>query len=232
MPDPTPEPDAEPLDPEQLAALVATRQSLHAVAESILAGHQHRTVGTIRLRTAPGGFSTGPLPNEPLRLAVRGTDLVVTGGAGERSVRLSGSLGELAAFAGVDFGPPVGVYPPGAPATAADDVQVDGAGAALISRGFSLGQLALNGLAAGTTDPVLWPEHFDLGVSLGEVNYGVSAGDSAVAEPYAYVGPWMARTGAFWNQPFGAARLVRTFPDSAALLAWFELGRKHAAEDA
>ncbi len=36
--------------------LTVTRRSLHAVAEQLLAGPQHRTQGTIRLRIAPGGF--------------------------------------------------------------------------------------------------------------------------------------------------------------------------------
>ena len=37
-------------------ALVATRRSLHAVAESVLAGPQYRAHGTIRLTVTPGGF--------------------------------------------------------------------------------------------------------------------------------------------------------------------------------
>jgi len=54
--------------------------------------------------------------------------------------------------------------------------------------------------------PVLWPEHFDIGITVAEVNYGVSPGDASIGEPYAYVGPWHVPDGAFWNQPFGAAR--------------------------
>ena len=34
-----------------------------------------------------------------------------------------------------------------------------------------------------TPNPVLWPEHFDLGVTLDEVNYGVSLGDEFHAAP-------------------------------------------------
>jgi len=51
---------------------------------------------------------------------------------------------------------------------------------------------------------VLWPEHFDLGIAVDEVNYGISPGDDGHATPYAYVGPWTQRTGPFWNAPFGA----------------------------
>jgi hypothetical protein len=35
--------------------LSATRRSLHAVAEQLLAGPQHREQGTIRLRVSPPG---------------------------------------------------------------------------------------------------------------------------------------------------------------------------------
>ena len=41
--------------------------------------------------------------------------------------------------------------------------------------------------------PVLWPEHFDVGITLDKVNYGVSPGDDDIPEPYAYVGPWTPR---------------------------------------
>ena len=34
--------------------LVATRRSLHGVAELVIAGPQHRATGTIRLRVTPG----------------------------------------------------------------------------------------------------------------------------------------------------------------------------------
>jgi hypothetical protein len=40
--------------------LTATRLSLHAVAEQLLAGPQHRAKGTIRLRVTPGGFACIP----------------------------------------------------------------------------------------------------------------------------------------------------------------------------
>lgn len=63
--------------------------------------------------------------------------------------------------------------------------------------------------------PVLWPEHFDVGIQLDEVNYGISPGDHYVDEPYAYVGPWTPRTGEFWNAPFGAARPLRDLPGDA-----------------
>jgi hypothetical protein len=40
-----------------MTTLVLTRQSLHGVAELVLAGPQYRQSGTIRLRAVPGGFA-------------------------------------------------------------------------------------------------------------------------------------------------------------------------------
>jgi hypothetical protein len=62
-----------------------------------------------------------------------------------------------------------------------------------------------------------------------EINYGVSSGDDAIAEPYAYVGPWILRTGDFWNAPFGATRLMTDLPDATAVLAFFRTGQQQAA---
>ena len=78
-------------------------------------------------------------------------------------------------------------------------------------------------------EPVLWPEHFDLGISLDEVNYGVSPGDSQIPRPYAYVGPWSAREGTFWNTPFGAARPLTELPDVDALVAFFHEGAEQTS---
>ena len=59
--------------------------------------------------------------------------------------------------------------------------------------------------------PVLWPEHFDLGITAGPINYGASPGDAQVADPYLYVGPHDGPPPgdpAFWNAPFGAVRTI------------------------
>lgn len=75
----------------------ATRRSLHAVAEQLLAGPQHRAHGTIRLRMTPGGFGqvTGPW-------RVEGTDLV----GPDARVPLTGTIAEIARAAGVEPGAP------------------------------------------------------------------------------------------------------------------------------
>ncbi|MGI5244194.1 hypothetical protein [Dactylosporangium sp. CA-139066] len=190
--------------------------TLHGLAELVLAGPQYRTSGTIRLRITDDGFATVAAP-----------DLRVTAGAlyaGDRRIDLAGrTIGEVAAEAGVEPGAPEGLYHDGSGAAAGDAIGLDGAEGILAA--FTAGDRALRAFEPGAT-PVLWPEHFDVGISIDEVNYGISAGDSAIGEPYAYVGPWKPRTGDFWNMPFGAARPVREVAD---LLAFFREGRRRAA---
>ena len=77
-----------------------------------------------------------------------------------------------------------------------------------------------------------WPEHFDVAATADEVNYGVSAGDDYHPTPYAYIGPWTARTGPFWNAPFGALYPLDPAHDVDALTAhiadFFEQGRRQS----
>lgn len=199
-----------------------TRRALHGVAELVLAGPQYRRRGSIQLRVVPGGFATSEEPD----LRLEGSELVVVG----RRLPLSGrTCAELAEEAGVDVGAP-GVYADGSDVTADERLEADADAARWIADCYAVGEEAMRRLAPAE-DPVLWPEHFDVGISLDEVNYGVSPGDSTHPEPYAYVGPWRLRTGDFWNAPFGAARPMRTLVSADAALAFFAEGRLRAAED-
>lgn len=216
--------------------LIATRRSLHAVAETLLAGHQHRVAGTIRLAVRPGGFSTLPLPGQPSLLAVRGTDLVVTRDSLEIVIPLSGSLDDLARAAGIGFGAPAGVYADGTGASASEVASVDPTAAGTLQGAFELGHEAMLRFGArhagdDSPVPVLWPEHFDVGIALDAVNYGLSPGDGEIPEPYAYVGPHAPRRGSFWNRSFGAAHVVHARDDVDAIVAFFEAGRAAAAAD-
>jgi hypothetical protein len=212
----------------------ATRASLHGVAELLLAGPQRRANRSIKLVVTPGGFATGPLPAPPWRIAVHGTDLVV-GTDEQRSIPLRGTFAELAASIGVVAEPPVNSYPPASGCRAADRIDIDAVAAHTLLSALHRGDEASRRLAAEWAPndppaPVLWPEHFDVGITLDDVNYGVSPGDAAIAEPYAYVGPHAARTGEFWNQPFGAARPMAELADADAVIAFFEEGRHRALE--
>ena len=198
--------------------LVATRRSLHVVAEALLAGPQYREQGTIRLKVTPGGFGQ---VNGSLR--VEGHYLVTDG------VRapLAGRIADLAATAGVEPGAPEGLYHDHAELGLTDELTVDPEAADLLHDWFAQGDRALRAFAAEQV-PVLWPEHFDLGIQLDEVNYGQSPGDAVYPRPYAYVGPWTPREGPFWNAPFGALRYHDELTDAEALAAFFDEGRKAA----
>ncbi len=196
-----------------------TRRSLHGVAELLIAGPQHRAHGTIRLSVTPGGFGGVSTP-----VRVEGFELVWAGGRAP----LAGTYQELAMAVGIRPGAPEGVYHDTSGIDPADAVVVDPAAAAELAGWFARGDTALRAFAPDE-EPVLWPEHFDLAVSLDEVNYGISPGDAAHPEPYAYVGPWTPREGPFWNASFGALRPASELPDPAAVAAFFAEGRAASA---
>jgi len=197
-----------------------TRRSLHGIAELLLAGPQYRRCGEIALRVTDGGFATAFEP------ALRFDGQAVV--AGDARTEVAGlSYVDVAAAVGVTAGEPAGLYADGSGARPDDRIELDAAVAAGITAAFAAGDEAMRLLAPGET-PILWPEHFDVGITLGDVNYGLAPGDDHVPEPYAYVGPHTPRTGEFWNMPFGAARPVRALGSAAAILDFFETGRRLA----
>jgi hypothetical protein len=157
---------------------------------------------------------------------VAGGDLVWP----EGRVALAGSCRDLAALIGVDAAPP-GNYPDTGGLAPDDPLLVDGSAAELLADWFAQGDAALRDFVP-TAVPVLWPEHFDLGITAGEVNYGLSPGDVEHPRPYAYVGPWQPLTGEFWNAPFGALRWAEELPDAASIVAFFTEGRRAASGSA
>ena len=200
--------------------LSQTRQALHGVAELVLAGPQYAKNQEIRLRVTKGGFGTVTSPD----LRVDGVELVSETGR----TSLGGTFSGLARAVGVEARALRDVYAEG-PAVGPDDpVRVDAEAAALILDAFAAGEAALRDFAPDQ-QPVLWPEHFDLGITVDETNYGVSPGDVRLPEPYAYVGPWAPREGTFWNTPFGAARPMVELPDVPALVAFFREGARQVA---
>lgn len=203
-----------------MTELVATRRSLHGAAELLLAGPQHVRSGTIRLGPCAGGFATVA---EPAVSVVRGALVHDV-----RTVPLHGrTLAAAAEAVGLTPCSLSDLYSDGSGVTADDVLTVDDAASEEIVGGFARGQAALVAFAPEET-PVLWPEHFDLGITRDEVNYGVSPGDAFLAVPYAYVGPWSPREGSFWNAPFGAARPLAELPD---LAGWFAEGAELARTD-
>jgi hypothetical protein len=214
------------------AQLAATREGWHRVAEHILAAALHAETGEIALRVSPGGFRTPPFGADGRFLAVDGTELVV-GGPGSIQRAALTTLREAAKFAGITPGAPPEVYPPATPLDLDEPLLIDPAAARVLAGWYALGAEALSRFAAGVPgdDPspaVLWPEHFDVGITAGTVNYGASPGDGHVPDPYVYVGPHDGPppgAPAFWNVPFGAARTIHQIGTAADAVAFFCDGR-------
>jgi hypothetical protein len=219
--------------------LVATRDSLHRVAEQIVAPAR-KPHNEIALTWTPGGFGTPPFEFEgrSLQVMVDGAELVVVEDGAERRAPLT-TLAEAARFVGADL------FPDGA---STEDTPLDMDPEAARGLGELYG-FAAAGLArvrdelpaeAAASDINLWPEHFDIAFEAGDesagqrANYGVSPGDENHDEPYAYVGPWSgAVEGELWNATgftgaeLGYGELVVASEPEAALVD-FMLARAEA----
>ena len=150
-----------------------------------------------------------------------GTTLIREIGAGASFMAIPGaSLRGLAEFVDADIGSPFStgnetpeIGDPDQP------LQLDAEHVDTIAAWYHVGAVVMDTVMSrfpASAEPAtaqLWPEHFDIGTSVGlaggsRVNLGCSPGDSFVAEPYVYVGPWdAARPGdpSYWNVSFGAA---------------------------
>jgi hypothetical protein len=199
---------------------------LHQVAVHVVARVRQQATGRFSLRVTSGGFGTPEFGPDSRRVRVsNGTLLVEADAAGAPHTAAheidGASIGELAAFAGVDLGEALDV---GHDTPELEDphtpLELDAAGAADVAEWFRLVAAGLDRVVAavppssGPSLARIWPEHFDVAIDLAarpgvRVNLGGSPGDAFSGEPYLYVGPWNAdRPGdsAFWNAPFGAAR--------------------------
>jgi hypothetical protein len=219
------------------SALARTRRSLHAVAEQVLAAALHRATGRIGLRSAPGGFATPVFdgPHGVTRIRVEGVDLVVEHGAESTRAPLT-TVGAAAAQVGVEPGAPADVYPPATELDPDRPLDLEPAAAARLAELFATVDRALQVLverhAPDGDGPQLWPEHFDLAVTIDEVNYGGSPGDDEHPLPYLYVGPWDVPNDGdpFWNEPFGASLAAGDYVTLDQALAFFEDGRRRVAD--
>ena len=111
-----------------------------------------------------------------------------------------------------------------------EPLDVDPEAAAALADWYALGDEVLRALGG---EPILWPEHFDIAIVIGEANYGFSPGDEAHAEPYAYVGPFGPVEGGLWNATgFAGAELtyaeLLAAPDPRAAALEFFTTRKEA----
>jgi hypothetical protein len=188
-------------------ALVATRLSLHALAEHVLCAARHRVNGKIGLRFTRAGFGT-PFFGTDEQVRVEGATLVYTAFTPARESRTDLTTLEAAASAvGIAAGAP-DLFVAATPLDLDRPFDLD-PGALVVFGwwfGFATSVLAQLRADAGSNLPdapppslvQIWPEHFDASCDLGDTaaghraNFGASPGDATHPEPYLYVGPWDA----------------------------------------
>jgi hypothetical protein len=222
--------------------LAATRDSWHALAEHVLANACFRADGRIGLVVSDDGFRTPVLPPDTTA-SVAGPTLVVTRGGTTTTVPIT-TLRAAAAALGIEPGAPAHVFTPTTLLEPDAPLPIDNGAAGALSAWFRLGATLLGELAesAGLDDapstPTLWPEHFDVGLDLGDESrggrgtFGASPGDAEHPEPYAYVTHWTdVPDDPFWNDlAFGGASRsyseLAAAPDATvALREFFARGR-------
>jgi hypothetical protein len=220
----------------------ATRESLRALACFAISPALKARTGRIGLRSTGDGFGTPPFADGS-RIVVRGDELIVEPGVSNRisTVRAAAEL------LGVELSADPGVGRDLPPFTPDDELDIDVAASRWLGAWYAFGARQLSRIRAdefGATisEAQLWPEHFDIAVTIelgrGGVNVGVSPGDAAIAEPYAYVGPHDldGLRAQYWNAPFGAALThtdlrAGTDPDRAVAAFYDEGLRRLAARD-
>lgn len=209
--------------------LTLTREAWHRAAEHLLAATRKRATGEITLLPGPDGVRTPPLP-DGRTVSLEGAEVVVRREGSERRARLT-TLAEAAADVGLEPGFPWTKHQPGTEFEPHTRLVVDPTAAAALARWFALGDETLRALAAEIagerpSTPQIFPEHFDLGITAGRVNYGFSPGDDAIATPYAYVGPHdPLDDDDFWNAPFGAYRTWSEVTSVEQALEFLRAGR-------
>lgn len=218
--------------PFDQAALSSTREALHRLAEHVVAPCRWVATGRIGLRPHPTGLTTPPYGPDETAVAVELDELVVTERGKHRRMRVT-TIRECAAFAGITPGAPASVYPPATPCELDAPLRLDVEMMRVLADWYAVGAAALAGFAQqvedeNPTEAQLWPEHLDLAITAGAVNFGFSPGDAQLDEPYAYVGPHGGPPAQdeFWNMPFGAARTMRDLPTPTEALAFLIDGRR------
>ncbi len=182
------------------AALVATREAWHTLAEHVLAAARYRVTTRIGLIATPGGFGTPPFGDDE-SVRVDGATLVVVRG-GETTTTPITTVRAAAEAVGIVAGAPSEVYTPATPLEPDAPLLVDPTAAAILAAWFALATELLDGVCAGAgpgddaSAVQLWPEHFDLGIEIGDpaqharATFGASPGDGAHPLPYLYVTRW------------------------------------------
>jgi hypothetical protein len=217
-----------------------TRESWHRVAEHVMAPMLHRYTGRIGLRATHRGVGTPEFDIDGIRsqLRLEGTTLVSLHDSTETWIPLT-TVGELAEQLGIEPGAPDGLYEPVTDPDPVAPLRTDRAEAGALGEWVALVDDALGRFRTlhRERSPLLaqlWPEHFDLAMSMDEINFGGALGDHAAGgrpEPYLYAGPWQPLTGSFWNEPYGAALDATDVTGVDDALRFFEAALAAAAHD-
>jgi len=190
-----------------MSAYTDTRESLHKVAEHVMAKASYASIGHIGLRAHTGGFATQEFDGRRIVCANAQLDGIAIDGA---------TLRDLGARDDVDL--------PYAPQTKFDDepLTVDKRSAQGLADWYGLVAVALQSVApADAAEQQIWPEHFDLATTFNDTNYGGSPGDDTYPEPYLYVGPFDRSDTSTFDDPWGwtlHARDVSSVEDAVAFL--------------
>ena len=222
------------------SSFVATRESLHRVAERIVAPAR-KPDNEIALEPAQGGFGTPSFryQGRQHRVRVEGDELVHEVDGEERRAPLI----SIASAGGA-----VTELVPGEAQLDNEPLEVDRGASRALAAWYEFGQRALQTLIAEAkaeddpSPPILWPEHFDLAIELGpedpgaRANYGFSPGDEDHDEPYAYVGAWRAevegelwRATGFRGAELGYSELLAADDQLAAVLDFLRTGKEALA---
>jgi hypothetical protein len=192
-----------------LDTFVATRDALHRIAEHVLAKARYLDDREIRLMSYDEGFSTPPL-SDGRRVRVAGTDVAVDDWNGSRRTALT-TIGQAAAFVGIEPGFPHELYEPATEFDADAPLNLDPQSAEALAAWYGFTAEVLGKFASEIDDSpvsplILWPEHFDQAFATEDddtsrrANFGASPGDDGHPEPYLYVGPWEPVAGnEYWN---------------------------------
>jgi hypothetical protein len=184
-------------------SFVTTRAAVHSLAEHVLCAARYSAVGRVGLTPAPDGIETPHFDGRTVGL--HGVELVDTSPAGERRSHVT-TLREAAEFFAVTPGAPA-LWTPTTPLDLDVPLHIEAHDVTTLAAWFGLVAQALHELAPDAPQ-TLWPEHFDLAISLDDATYGGSPGDDEHTDPYIYVVPPAHPVPdgdrSFWNEPFGA----------------------------
>lgn len=205
-----------------MPSLVETRLALHQLARFVLGEELKGTTDLVTLRASPGGFGQPERLVDRLqrRLRVDGGCLVLQHGERETWTDIT-TIAAACELAGIAVRADV----PNPDAVLA----VDPTHAATLARFYAFVEQALAELRRlhrgdDPTIPQLFPHHFDMAITITEVNIGGSPGDDDHDAPYLYVSPWTMRPHPRWNEPWGAAMPWTADVTSAQALEFFEQG--------